>query len=340
MKKKLLFVGHEYHQKTKSHSFMADILEKYYDITYVYMSPNQKNVNQILEKYSEEFYDVLLCWQIFPPAKMIKKYLNFKHCVLFPMYDNVKNKTPKFWLQYRIFNIINFSKTLHEDLKSKGYSSYYIQYFPEPKEVSDFGDEKSIFFWQRLTQLNIKTLSKVIDFDSINHIHIHKALDPQHTFTEPDENLKNKISYSTWYDNKADMQKDIEKYAIYIAPRMYEGIGMSFLEAMAAGRCVIAVNNPTMNEYITNNVNGILYDLNNPQKVTLKNIRKLQVNADTYIQKGYKKWSKDKFNILNWIETKPKYNNFKIFKNFTLFKIKDFYSKIKIILIIYKSQIY
>lgn len=109
------------------------------------------------------------------------------------------------------------------------------------------------------------------------------------------------LTYSTWFDTRKEMQKIIESSSIYIAPRFAEGIGMSFLEAMAMGRCVVAVNNPTMNEYIINGVTGFLYEYENPKIFIDTDILEIQKNTYNYIKEGYENWEKDKFQILDWV---------------------------------------
>jgi glycosyltransferase involved in cell wall biosynthesis len=106
------------------------------------------------------------------------------------------------------------------------------------------------------------------------------------------------------------MQKDIAASALYVAPRFHEGIGLSFLEAMAMGRCVIAVNNPTMNEYIIDGENGFLYDISSPAPIALspEKIRNIQQNTIKYMQDGRNRWEKDKSLILDWLEQKPSAN--------------------------------
>ena len=76
---------------------------------------------------------------------------------------------------------------------------------------------------------------------------------------------------------------------------------MSFLEAMAMGRAVIAPNQATMNEYIKDGENGYLYDLGNPEPLMLKDVRKVQKNCRNYIKTGYARWQKDQDKILTWI---------------------------------------
>lgn len=98
------------------------------------------------------------------------------------------------------------------------------------------------------------------------------------------------------------MQKKIQECDIYIAPREYEGIGMSFLEAMAMGKAVIALNNPTMNEYIVNNQTGYLYDKNNPKPINFSNISNIRKNTHQYMKNGYKNWNKEKNKIIRLIK--------------------------------------
>ena len=64
------------------------------------------------------------------------------------------------------------------------------------------------------------------------------------------------------------------------------------------GKAVIAVDNPTMNEYIKHNVTGYLYDLKNPKIIDLSNIKKVQENAYDYMVKGFNEWEKDKIKII------------------------------------------
>jgi glycosyltransferase involved in cell wall biosynthesis len=45
---------------------------------------------------------------------------------------------------------------------------------------------------------------------------------------------------------------------IFIAPRLSEGVGLTFIEALARGCAVFAYNAPTMNEYISSGMNGYL----------------------------------------------------------------------------------
>ena len=298
--KKLLYIGHAYHNKTKSTQFLQDLFKTVYTVETFDFDP-YNDTYDIFNKLEGKTFDVVVIFQIAPNIDKLKQLINCQKFVFFPMYDGSGNASDEFWYSYRNVKIINFSKTLHNRLISKGLDSHYIQFFPKPAEKIVKGNTKFIFFWQRINNININLVAKLFSKTKIDKIHIHKAIDPQHSFIEPNGKMPFDIEYSEWYENKSDMLKDIEEAQIYIAPRIYEGIGMSFLEAMAMGRCVVAPNLPTMNEYIEQGQNGVLYDINKIEPLDNFDAIKLGKNAFNYINQGYKKWEKEKNNILQWV---------------------------------------
>ncbi len=298
--KKMLYIGHNYHQKTKSTTFLFEIFEKEYEITHVNLNP-YTNQYEGVEQAQNKKYDVLVVFQVMPELDFLTDNFVFAQKIFIPMYDYITTRNYDPWPEYRSFKIINFSMTLHKQLLQRGYKSYYIQFFPEPVENIEYGDEKSVFFWQRMEMINANTVVELLKNMGINHMHIHKALDPYQKFEEPDS-IDIDISCSEWLEKASDIQTIIKKSAYYIAPRPYEGIGMSFLEAMAMGRCVIAPDRPTMNEYIKDGVNGVLYNLNDPFPLKIENVREIQKNAAAYIVAGYNKWENSKMDILKWME--------------------------------------
>ena len=98
---------------------------------------------------------------------------------------------------------------------------------------------------------------------------------------------------------------------------------MSFLEAMAMGRCVIAPDNPTMNEYIEHGKTGYLYNLSDIKMLRLKNIRQIQKNAIDYMIEGQKQWNEQKYKIFDWIEEPVKSGrlNMRLMRYYKLFGV-------------------
>lgn len=303
--KKILFIADAYHKKTKSCDFLTDYLSEFYEVEVMYCEAQEIKHGFDYTKISNEYYCVIF-WQNAPRKKVFKK-IKHPNVVFFPMYDAVKDWKFRFgkWSTFKNTKIVCFSSTLHKKLKKWGFNSLYVQYFIKPQEF-EAGAADEIFFWQRRTKDNFDMLKKLLgDFDA--KVHLHGAVDPDETLQEPSDSDKEKyqVTFSNWFDSKEEMNQLIKQKAIYVAPRRYEGIGMSFLEAMAMGRVVIANNKPTMNEYIKNGVTGFLCDFAHPKKLKLENIEQIQKNTYEYAKKGYEKWLEDRKNILSFIELKP-----------------------------------
>lgn len=298
--KKIVYIGHSYHKKTKSTAFLIEYLKQFFEVEEIldesWLGKPFPDLSFIDESYLGVIFFQLL------PSKDITRKIKNDNIMYFPMYDQSGRLDFGYWNNYRDLKIINFSKTLHSKLAKWGFESMFVQYFTKPGEFIP-GDKKEVFFWQRLTKININTVAKLFGKNDVK-IHIHKAVDPYQKFIQPskDDEKKYQISYSEWFDTKEEMWNVIKQKGIYVAPREFEGIGMSFLEAMAMGKAVIAADNPTMNEYIEHGKTGFLFDLKNPKKIDLSNIEQIQKNTHEFMRQGYDKWEKEKIKIIDFIK--------------------------------------
>ena len=319
---KLLLIDHSFHAHTKSVAFLRELLATKYELSLVYFNPENPNDSQALQDIKGKNFDCVVIFQLMPSLSWLRKYVSWKRISFFPMYDGIPTLSSPIWKEYAETKIISFSKTLYHSLKQRGFDVKYIQYFPKPFPFEDWGETDSVFYWQRVQNLPAQAIINALD-NAINKIHIHTSMDPYHFATKI--KTEKQLTTSVWFDTKEEMHKKILESALYIAPRLSEGIGMSFLEAMAMGRCVIAVNHPTMNEYIKNAQTGFLYDLDNVEKLNVHDIVKIQKNTFKYMQKGYKNWEKSKTKILKWIKSSVhsnvilKENKFFLFGKIPLF---------------------
>lgn len=259
-------------------------------------------------------YDILVLFQVPISIQVLRDALQFDQAVYFPMFDACGEAPISFWENFKDFIIINFSAALHQQLLDIGLTSRYVQYFPKPVKIEDWGQSDSAFFWQR-TNITINTVAKMLQSLGVNKVHQHIAPDPhfEQVPLAPEFADSFTLSESHWFETRDDMLQVMAASSVYVAPRSYEGIGMSFLEAMAMGRCVLAVDHPTMNEYIVHGVTGVLYPDGSTRfwdnvEYTPEKIRDIQRNACHYIAKGYDKWEKEKYLILDWVEEKPEFN--------------------------------
>lgn len=305
MKKNLLYIGLSSHRKTRSTVFLQDLLRAKYDVTCLDVGePMQDISSEKLNSLVRREFEVLVIFQVWLDIPRLKRQIKFKHGVWFPMYDGLPEDGHSFFSEIVDFNIISFSLLVHENLMRRGFTSHYIQYFPQPSEQPFFGEGSSVYLWQRRKEVNLQVLESLFRGRTVDRIHLHKVLDPGHAFTGIPESLANRVEVSTWYDTRAEMLEDQRKCAYYLAPRLCEGIGMGFLEAMAMGKCVIAANNPTFNEYIVNGVNGLLFDEHDVQPIRCElSLREMQQNAYDSCCIGYKLWMKRRWKILEWCDS-------------------------------------
>lgn len=321
MKDKIIFIAHSYHKKTLSHGFIVDYLKEFFDVE-VLFDENWETGKEINWGALNKDYKAVIIFQMFPEKEDLNKITN-DNIVYVPMYDHVEKWHFNKWYDCKDIKILSFSSTSHKKLKRWGFNSTYVQYFIEPKEFSP-GNQDEVFFWQRISKININTIKKILEKTDVK-MHIHKAVDPGQRFIAPskeDEERFN-ITYSEWFDTKDQIQEFIKAKGIYIAPRYFEGIGMSFLEAIAQGKLVIAHNRPTMNEYIKNGETGILCNFRHPRSIKIENIKEIQQNAYNYAKQGYEKWLKERETIIKLINEPPKKNELnlwtKIFLPFLCF---------------------
>jgi hypothetical protein len=299
--KKLLFIGMVFHEKTRSVAFLKTLLEKIYSVAYCFVDPVSDPSFTAFDEVDVTDIDVLVCLQVMPPRNLLSQHFRFKHAVFFPMFDSCPrvSKLEK-WLPYREFQIVCFCQKLAKKLCRAGFSAHSIQFFPKPPEILEWGDPKSIFFWNRRENINISTVERLFAKTEVEHLHVHKALDPGCRFVPSSSDFVPAVSYSEWHADRHAMTRDMLRSAYYVAPRKKEGIGMSFLEAMAMGRCVVAPDNPTMNEYIVHGYTGFLYNEKRPRPISVEQVREIQSNAHAYMVEGFKRWEQTSPHMMEW----------------------------------------
>ncbi len=309
MKKRLAYVDQKIHIKTSSTQFLIDILKKHYNVS-CYWSDLWDN--GLYRKIAQEKYDVVVLFQNFNYGKSILNSLNCRNIVIVPMFDAIAHEDDLFWLPYRDRKFLNFSLTLHNRLAHLGITTFYSQYFKPPEEYTKAFDFTALrgFFWQRRNDITFKQIKSLISKSEFEHIHLHLAVDYpkcRKVIPSAEDNKRYGITISEWFGRKEDYFKVLKRANVYFVPRSVEGIGMSFLEAMSRGQCVVAPNCPTMNEYVQHGVNGFLYDLRNPEPLDFCHAKEMGRTARLTVESGYKRWIDSESRLIDFIgsERKP-----------------------------------
>ena len=84
---KIAFIGHSFHQKTKSTQFFIDILKEHYDVDFYWTLPSLYQAELPTFGINATDYKALLFFQILPTEEELKSF-RCKNIVLIPMYDN------------------------------------------------------------------------------------------------------------------------------------------------------------------------------------------------------------------------------------------------------------
>jgi glycosyltransferase involved in cell wall biosynthesis len=312
MRKRIAFIDHSYRQKTQSITDITNLLGKYFDLDFYWDHYWKKGPRVNLEEISKKDYDIIIFFQVLYPIPLLN-LLDCKNIILIPMYDGVSKVNNYTWLSYGHFKIISFCKFLHLKLRTLNIASKYFQFFLNP---SDYGSEQNDFnklrgfFWQRMGDITWNSVRQLISNNEFEKVYVHKATDPPgYNFVMPNakERKKYNIQIIDWFNSKNEYLNIFNDINVYFSPRIYEGIGLSFIEAMTMGKCVIGSNTPTINEYIKDGVTGFLYNHKNPKALDLSKAEKMAENARQYCREGYDNWLKAEDEFIGFIDSMTSY---------------------------------
>lgn len=302
---KICYIGHEYHRKTASTNFMAELLEAHAtEFHRIDTLPDPATLATFdLDALEAGGYDLICVFQIEMLARAIADRHMSARLVFVPMYDGARMLGDDYWRAFAHrddVRVINFCSALHRQIANIGVNSFFFRYYPRPGPQHLLDRLKKPhppkgFFWQRTDRPSWETVKTLVSAMPDLPFHLHLAGDPslRAAIDVAQEKRLRPLTVSTWFDNPADYRRIVDGCDIYVAPREYEGIGMSFLEAMAAGKCVIAPDNPTMNEYITHGVNGLLYTVDKPRPLNLSSHARIGRAAARSVQHGHREWTWD-----------------------------------------------
>jgi hypothetical protein len=259
---RIAIIDHSYHATTKSTDFFHGILASIGSVRRFHDESWCGGRNDWRLNFDESDYDLIVIWQIHEAfSALTGKHDN----ILFvPMYDAMLKGSNFYWKsEFGDAKCLSFCRKLHQEITGRSGTSRYFKYFPDPagyQTVADFSEIRP-FFWYRRSKIDANLVFELCAKTKIREFTIHNAPDPDQlplAFSNRQPNISN-YKVTTWFDRAEDYREALLRHNLFFVPRPLEGIGMAFLEAMASGLCVVAPNLPTMNEYIANGTNGILY---------------------------------------------------------------------------------
>ena len=273
---KLIFIDHECHKKTRSAEFFLAVVRKAFDVIEHYYSHYYRTGVRRVAKDC----DIAVIWEF--PISRWRFFLPGKRNVFVPMYDN---EWASYWQWKRIawsgMGVVSFCDKVTEHARRCGVTNILdVRYFPDPASLpKEKGDPKRVFLWER---------------GEIGRVVAEKLFPPSDGYVFDVKEDGEFLAREVYFDRVA-------KCGIVIAPRRKEGIGMAFLEAMAMGKCVVANNDATMNEYIKNGENGILFSYGVHKPVAEDMISRVSANIADSVSKLRTRWLRDATTINDFL---------------------------------------
>jgi FkbM family methyltransferase len=296
---RVAYIGHSFHSRTRSTDFLLDMLQDYYTVERI-DDTSWKTGHYPDLSHLDESYAAVVFFQSLPPPDVLKSIRN-PNLVFAPMYDGYGGNTGEWWKEKRRLKLLNFSSTLQKRHQEWGLDACYFQYFPELQPFEP-GVGRTAFLWQRTEAISFETVKALFREGEIA-VHLHLAPDPEHKVIEPTEvdSASYAITTSEWFETSSELHAVLRTKQIYVAPRIAEGIGLSFLEAMSMGKVVVGADSPTMNEYIRNGKTGYLFKVEKPRRLSLANLDRVQRNTHSYMAAGRVVWEKRRRDLMRFL---------------------------------------
>jgi hypothetical protein len=230
----------------------------------------------------------VLFFQLPPPKRILDN--KYQHIVWAPMWDHAQGYNLTWWSGLpKNIRVIAFSDLIYQKAESAGLEVLRIQYAPPPQHNLNINWKEPLtaFYWNRTGLFSKELIIEICNLLNVRRLIFQYKLDPRipkgHDYRINDQYPGLKVE--TFSEHLADEAYiDLQKQAhIYFAPRKTEGVGLTFLDAMATGSFVIANNAPTMNEYIVHRIHGYLINRND-----LSLLQKANLFINSYLLKDPK----------------------------------------------------
>jgi hypothetical protein len=253
----ILVYSHEWHL-TRSGAFddlLIEPLRPYAHITqraWLYESVNDVPTAPV----------IAFC-QVLPPNDWMNKQT--ARLVWLPMWDAVWHLPQTWWNALpKSLKIVAFSQAVAQRARAAELSVLEVQYFKNPADFAPvaWDGERVLYYWNRRGLVGPAFLERMCAALKIDRLLFRPDIDPQvdagARYTLPARLGSTTVEHIETTASREDYWKRIAPANIVIAPRLHEGAGMVFLEALARGCAVFAHNAPTMSEYIEHGANGVL----------------------------------------------------------------------------------
>ena len=291
---KVVFVDHSFHRVTGSSRFFSDILRGASNVVELECEGWRGGAKVSAEDVDSVDADVAVFWQTLPHLTDMLRLRT--PAVWVPMYDSAALRPAVYWsvLPHTGIRILSFCRALSRLARRYGIPVSDYSYYPDPSQLPQMQAGQQgvrVFLWDR-GDVGCEQLRALIGRQRVQRTILRASPDPglrASRVSSGDVDAYN-LRLVVGALPREEHLKLLSSCNVFIAPRRLEGIGLTFLEAMAMGLTVVAPDRPTMNEYIEHGVNGYLYDPLKPGTVELSGSSAVGVRARQSVFEGHQEW--------------------------------------------------
>ncbi len=206
--------------------------------------------------------------------------------VWIPMWDEAIWRSLDWWKTLpKSLRIVAFSEQIRIRAQAAGLPTFSIKYAKNPADCkpAQLDGRRVLFYWNRTGLVEPGFIENICKTLHIDLLLFRSSLDP-YIPIQYQYSISPKIGNTIVQEvpgiellSRSEYLNIFEQANIVIAPRLLEGVGVTFIEALARGCAVFAHNAPTMNEYIRHGQNGYLFSSysHNPRNFPQYSMRQL-----------------------------------------------------------------
>lgn len=216
--------------------------------------------------------------------------------VWIPMWDNVAlhMNSDDWWDALpKTLRVVALSEKVAQKAQKAGLPTLNLQYHKDPSRFNEVNwqNGRILFYWNRTGLFGPKFIKKLCTVLDIHELYFRGATDPEVAggiaYALPSKLGRTIVHNVSRFDSQQTYFEILRKCNIYLAPRALEGVGLTFLEAMAGGCAVLGYDAPTMNEYICHGEDGLLFTNKTMEKEDLSMVQKAWDVLPSWLWQGY-----------------------------------------------------
>jgi len=302
---RIAYLDHSYHRDTKSTTFVPDLLQKDAEVEFFWDESWRGGSKLSFGQICDTDFDGAVVFQSESAAAELAKRQPRFPVVYIPMWDSSACEPRTFWTRkLKGMRILAFSRWQAERLARWGVDVKTVRFYPElPESAAGRRDGKlrGVFWWRR-ANLGFRSVVRLCDAGQMESLHVHIGPDPGEVLDESElKDAPVPVTVSRWGEDASTYHQAVDAADVVFAPRWSEGIGMAALEAMAAGKAVVAPDRPTMNEYLTHGVTGYLVTPGETAALDLSRSREIGARAREAMVRGRRAWEAQQAEFLEWM---------------------------------------